>query len=141
MNKKIVFSLLFVLCFLLIGCENNSNETYLVDITYKEFNKKLDNKDSFVLEIVQTGCGNCAEFTPKFKNVLEKNKVVGYSLNITDMDQKDLSQFLKDYNVDGTPTVIFFKDGKETSAMDRLSGASVTKDVIESKLKKTGFIK
>lgn len=139
MNKKIIASLLFVLCFFIVGCGKTTN--YLNDISYKEFNKKINNKDSFVLEIVQTGCHNCTEFTPKFKSVLEDNKVVAYSLNLTDLSQEDATKFLEDYNVDGTPTVIFFKDGKETSTMDRLSGANVSKDTIKSKLTKTGFIK
>ena len=60
---------------------------------------------------------------------------------MTDLSQKDAEKFLKDYGVDGTPTVLFFKDGKETSTMNRLSGANVSKDTIKSKLKKNGFIK
>ena len=139
MNKRFYLGLLFVLCFFLIGCSKSSD--YLNNITYKQFNKKIDNKDSFILEIVQTGCSNCTKFTPKFKSVLESNKVTAYSLNLTDMSEKDATEFLEEYQVDGTPTVIFFKEGKETSTMDRLSGANVTKDTIEAKLKKTGFIK
>lgn len=139
MNKKTIISLLFVLCFLVVGCGKTTN--YLNSITYKEFSNKISNKDSFVLEIVQTGCSNCTEFSPKFKSVLEENKVVAYSLNLTDLSQKDAEKFLKDYGVDGTPTVLFFKDGKETSTMNRLSGANVSKDTIKSKLKKNGFIK
>ena len=128
-----------LLCFLVVGCGKTTN--YLNSITYKEFSNKISNKDSFVLEIVQTGCSNCTEFSPKFKSVLEENKVVAYSLNLTDLSQKDAEKFLKDYGVDGTPTVLFFKDGKETSTMNRLSGANVSKDTIKSKLKKNGFIK
>ena len=92
MNKKTIISLLFVLCFLVVGCGKTTN--YLNSITYKEFSNKISNKDSFVLEIVQTGCSNCTEFSPKFKSVLEENKVVAYSLNLTDLSQKDAEKFL-----------------------------------------------
>ena len=139
MNKRIGLCLLFVLCFLLVGCGKTTE--YLNNITYKELNKKISNKDSFVLEVVQTGCSNCTKFTPKFKSVLESNKVVAYSINLTELTESDATSFINDFKVEGTPTVIFFKDGKETSTMDRLSGANVSKDVIEAKLKKTGFIK
>ena len=147
--KKIIkfFSLFLVLVFLVVGCttdskvndkDDSSNEV-LISVNYDELNKKLDNKDTFILEIVQDGCHNCTSFTPKFKKVLKEYDLVAYTLNISVIDENDSDTFLNEYKVDGTPTVIFFKDGKETSTLKRLVG-NKNEDVIISKLKSNGYI-
>ena len=144
--KKMIkfFSLFLVLVFIVSGCGNDTqNQTQedevLISLTYEEFNEKLDNGDTFILEVVQDGCPNCTSFTPKFKDVLSEYSLVAFSLNITELSTKDSNKFLNNYSVDGTPTVMFFKDGKETSTLKRLVG-NKDKDIIISKLKNNGYI-
>lgn len=147
--KKIIklFSLFLVLVSFVVGCKdeaktNNTNgldEKVLISVSYDELNEKLENKDTFILEVVQDGCHNCTSFTPKFEKVLDEYDLVAYTLNISIIDANDSDKFLKEYNVDGTPTVIFFKDGKETSTLKRLVG-NKDEDVIISKLRSNGYI-
>lgn len=140
MKKNILIIALFVvLSFMLSGCGSNDNE-YLKDISYKELNEKIENKDSFILEVVQTGCSNCTAFTPKFKSVLEDYEITAYQMNITNLSESDSKKFLDDYDVDGTPTILFFVDGKDSGKMKRLEG-NQDKSVIISKLTKAGYIK
>ncbi len=138
MKKFIYLNIFIVLSLLLVGCGNKS---YLEEISYSKYKKMIDNKETFVIEVVQDGCSNCATFTPKFKEVLEENKFKAYSVNLTQLSQDDNKSFGKDTGVEGTPTVIFYKDGKETSTMDRLVGANISKSTIKSKLVKLGYIK
>ena len=65
---KFVF-VLFAVFLLLTGCDSNSN---LKDLSYKELNKKLRNKESFFFVLVQDGCSHCASFTPKLESVLKE---------------------------------------------------------------------
>lgn len=137
MKKTVkILSLFLVLVVLLVGC----NEVeYLVNVDYEDFNTKLENKEDFILEVVQTGCSNCTAFSPKFENVLEEYEITAYSLNLTDMTESDRKNFLDTYKVDGTPTVIFFKKGKETSTLKRITG-NQNKEKIKSKLEANGYI-
>ena len=141
MKKTYVFICLFILLVtFVVGCGNKQENTYLKDISYEEFCKKIENKETFILEVVQTGCANCTSFTPKFTEVLEEHEITAYSLNLTDMEKdEDRDKFLDEYNVTGTPTVIFFKDGEETSTMKRLTGDR-DKNTIIKKLKANDYI-
>jgi len=141
--KKIlkILSLFLVLVVFLVGCkdDNKEEEKYLVEIDYYTLNQKLENEDNFILEVVQTGCSNCTAFSPKFEKILEKHGLKAFSLNITDLSKEDSDNFLSRFKVDGTPTVIFFEKGKETSTLKRLVG-NKSESQIESKLKSNGYI-
>ncbi len=142
MKKAIKFlSIFLILLVCVVGCgKEKETSKNLISIDYAEFNQKLANNESFILEVVQTTCHNCISFTPKFTAVLEEYDVTAYSLNLTNMSEKDNKQFLNDYKVDGTPTVMFFENGSETSTMRRLEGDR-NKTQIISKLKTNGYIK
>lgn len=142
MKKTISFlSLFLVLSLLLVGCENSKNKTeeYLIDIDYATFTSMVDEGNNFILEVVQTGCSNCTAFSPKFEAVLTEYQITAYSLNISNLSDDDRNTFLDEYDVSGTPTVMFFEEGKETSTMRRLTG-NQSKEKIISKLKNNGYI-
>jgi len=143
MKKTLKYlSLFLVLVVFLVGCNNQANEEpkSLIEIDYYTLNEKLNDGDSFILEVVQTGCSNCTAFTPKFEKVLEAYNLTAYSLNISDLSPEDSNDFLSKYKVDGTPTVMFFEKGKETSTLKRLVG-NKSEAQIESKLRSNGYIK
>ena len=147
MKKTIKFlSLFLVLVCLVIGCgkdekkpeEETKDTSYLTEITFSELKTKLDNKEDIILEIVQTGCSNCTVFSPRFESVLNEYKIQAYSLNISYLDEEG-DKWLNLYGVDGTPTVIFFEKGEETSTLKRIVG-SQTREKIVSKLTANGYI-
>lgn len=147
MKKTIKFlSLFLVLVCLVVGCGKeekkdeveNENTSYLTEITFSELKTKLDNKEDIILEIVQTGCSNCTVFSPRFESVLNEYKIQAYSLNISYLDEEG-DNWLDLYGVDGTPTVIFFEKGEETSTLKRIVG-SQTREKIVSKLTANGYI-
>lgn len=147
MKKTIKFlSLFLVLVCLVAGCrkdekkpeEETKDTSYLTEITFSELKTKLDNKEDIILEIVQTGCSNCTVFSPRFESVLNEYKIQAYSLNISYLDEEG-DKWLDLYGVDGTPTVIFFEKGEETSTLKRIVG-SQTREKIVSKLTANGYI-
>lgn len=144
MKKTVkIFSLFLVLVLLVVGCgkqeeTNNTEVEYLKELTFEELEVKLENKEDIILEIVQTGCSNCTAFSPKFESVLNEYEIQAYSLNISYLSDAG-ADWLESYNVDGTPTVIFFEKGEETSTMKRLVG-NQSKEKIVSKLKANGYI-
>ena len=131
MKKIISILFLIIVCFSLTGC---SDSEVVTEIEYSDLEEMIDNKDSFILEIVQTGCSHCEEFTPRFRAVLKDNNVTAYSLNLYNVNDEDREKFNDlTTSVSGTPTVLYFENGKETS--NRIYGA-VPNEKIEDFLEK-----
>ena len=136
MKRKVYILVLLLGVILLSGCSNNK----LKDISYSELKQKLDNNDSFILEVVQTGCSACQDFTPRFKDILKEYNITAYSLNLTNLNSTDKKEYSALSNVNSTPTVIFFNKGEEESVAYRIIGA-VDNAKIKEKLKAQGYIK
>lgn len=137
LKKKIKFLLIGIFIVFLTGCGNSSNT--ITEIDYSKLEEMIDNKESFILEIVQTGCSHCEEFSPRFKAVLKTNDLTAYYLNLYNLTEEDAKKFNElTTSVSGTPTVLFFENGKETS--NKISGA-VSNEKIEEHLKDAGYIK
>ncbi len=136
MKRKVYILVLLLGVILLSGCSNNK----LKDISYSELKQKLDNNDSFILEVVQTGCSACQDFTPRFKDILKEYNITAYSLNLTNLNSTDKKEYSALLNVNSTPTVIFFNKGEEESVAYRIIGA-VDNAKIKEKLKAQGYIK
>ena len=131
----------FLLIILVLSCcACNNDDKYLKEINYKKFAKKIENKETFFVEVVQTGCSFCQSFTPKLKSVLKEYKITGYQINLTTMSEEDYNLFNNEFNVKGTPATIFITEGKEISILQRIDG-NKDKETIISKLKSNGYIK
>ena len=111
---------------------------YIKDISLNEVVDKIDNKDSFILYIKQTDCEHCKSFTPNFISVLSQNNIKAYSLNISNLSEEENTTYSELFDVEGTPTVLFFDKGNES--LIRIEGEQ-TKSKIKSKIEAAGFIK
>lgn len=136
MKKILKLIMIFTFAFIITGCNCKST----VEISYKDLEKKLENKESFILEIVQDGCSNCENFAPKFKKILIKNKLTAFSINLSNLSEEDNKKLENLYNITGTPAVIFIEKGEEPNIQRRIVG-NVSKTKIISKLKIAGYIK
>ena len=70
---------------------------------------------------------------------MKENNLKYVKLNLTNVSDAEYQKLSESYGVTGTPTVLFFKNGKELSEY-RISGDQ-TKDVLEKIFKKAGYIK
>ncbi len=135
--KKIVKFCVLVVCLLLMtGC----GKDYMKEISYKEYKELLDNKETFILEIMRTDCSACINFKPKITDVANSYKVEVKFINTDHITEEEENSLFSETGITGTPTVIFYKDGVEETVSSRING-SVSKDRIVSKFKTNGFIK
>lgn len=125
---------LIVVCFVF----SEDEDKYIHDIGLSDVIDKMDNKDSFILYIKQTDCEHCKAFTPDFISVLSQNNIEAYSLNLSNLSEEENNTYSELFDVEGTPTVLFFEDGNES--LIRIQGEQ-TKAKIKSKIKSAGFIK
>ena len=111
---------------------------YIHDISLNEVVDKIEDEESFILYIKQTDCEHCKAFTPDFISVLSQNNIKAYSLNISNLSEDENTTYSELFDVEGTPTVLFFNDGNES--LIRIEGEQ-TKAKIKSKIESAGFIK
>lgn len=127
--------MLFLLVFGIIlstGCDKN----YIHEISYKEYQKLIDNKETFVLEVMKNDCSACQGIRPKLQKITKK-----YKVEIKFIDLKKLSQEENDsLGVGATPTIIFYTNGEEETTTARIEGNISEKRIIE-KFKASNFIK
>ena len=135
----VIIASIVIISLLTINYINKPKTTgNLEQITYKEIEEKLDNKESFILVISQSTCSHCATYKPKIEQIAEEYGITVYYTNYD--EEKNPEKLLKDLNLNGsTPITLFFKEGKETSILNRIEGDVSKKKVIE-KFKKMGFI-
>lgn len=116
---------------------DDSESNYLKDTTLTEVIDMMDDEKSFILYINQSDCEHCKQFTPNFISVLRETDLVGYSLNLSNLSEEDMDLYESTFDVDGTPTVLFYTEGNES--LIRLEGEQ-TKAKIKSKIEAAGFI-
>lgn len=134
MKKVYLLIILVIGCFLFTGCSN------IKEINLTTLQEKMNNKETFILEVMRTNCSHCQTFGPKFDEVLKNNKIKAYKIDTEKMSKKEKAKFDGIIYVSGTPNVVFIKNGKEMDRYTRIDG-DVGKSTIEEKLKAAGFIK
>lgn len=118
---------------------NKTEYPYIHELTFNELESKLDNQDSFVLIITQTGCSHCEAYLPVVQNVSNKYKVDFYVLNRTNISDEERTKLKNIANISGTPTTLFYTSGEEKSALNRLVGQATEYRLVE-KLTSEGYI-
>lgn len=121
------------------GMTNAAKDKTLISISFNELEKKVNNKDTFILVLTQKQCSHCAEYKPVLKEVLYE-----YDLKAYELDQKTLTKTekakLKDIaSITGTPTTVFISEGSEIATATRIHGAA-SKGTIISRFKAMGYI-
>lgn len=147
-NKNHNFKLyLIILVLVLVGsflvyrfAFSEDKNTSLVYIGVSDLKTKIRNQETFMLVLSQTGCSHCEQYLPELDRTLQEYDLKAYVLNITnnsDEDNKTLGQIV---NFSGTPTTLFFTDGKEKTALNRFVGY-VSKAKLVERLQSLGYIK
>lgn len=132
--KKFSFIVIVIATLFLTGCSNS----VITEIDYNKLENLIENEETFILEITQTGCSHCQEFSPRFQAILKTNDLTAYNLNLYNMTKEEQDKFNDLTTVTGTPTVLFFKDGKEMTNT-KIVGAQ-SNDEVKKILKRAGFI-
>ena len=133
----IIIFLLLISCFVLFKSLTKNN---LTEISMKKYYELIDNKESFIIEVMKDDCSHCIAFRPKLIEVTNKYNIDVYYINVGKLNSADYKKFMKDANVDGTPTLIFYEDGYEETEAARIVGNASTTKLIE-KFKENNIIK
>ncbi len=142
-HKKIILILFLVLILIGLGVflfYNYNQYKYVKAVTYTELEEKINNQEDFVLVITQSGCSHCKQYLPELNRALKEVNFVAYELNIRKLTKEETTALTKYVSFSGTPTTVFFKEGKETTTLNRIIGYADKSKVIE-KLKTLGYIK
>ena len=135
----LIIFLIIIIALVVVAVVFSEDETkYMEEISLNDVISKQEDEDSFILYIKQTDCEHCKEFTPTFLSVLRKHNLKAYVLNVANLTEEESEIYADTFDVNGTPTVLFFDKGNES--LIRIEGAQ-SKAKVESKLESTGFIK
>lgn len=131
--KKYVYLLLLVgiLSLTTIGCTRSR----LTEISYNDYKKLLEDKETFVLEVMKNDCTACKGIKPKLKKISDH-----YNIEIRYIDLSKLTdEQIDSLGVAATPTIIFYTKGEEETTTARVEGNVSEKKIIE-KFKASNFI-
>lgn len=115
-------TILLLLSCLLIGCSKIEkiekfylNENYYLnseikEISEKEYNILIENKDSFALLIYMPGCTTSAKFSKIIENFTSANNITFYKMKWVDAKKTNIYDFLKYY-----PSIIVYNKGESKS--------------------------
>lgn len=124
--------LLILFCFLLIGCSPLKRDvtfklddkyyqkgTYL-DITSSEFNKLIDNKESFAVFIYQPLCNTSYEFSLLLDEFINKYNISLYKIEYSDIKDTEMAKYIKYY-----PSLVIYYQGEVVSYLDTNSDKDI----------------
>ncbi|MGM0123629.1 hypothetical protein IGI37_001001 [Enterococcus sp. AZ194] len=113
MKKKfiIIVCLLFISLTTIIIFKNISNteKEYFKDITYEQL-KEMETED-YVLFVRKDGCMPCKSITPYVNKLSKMANYNVVSVRLNNLNNSDT--FQNELHINGTPTVIRFKNGVE----------------------------
>ena len=116
-----------------------NDETSLTNISVSELETKINNKDTFILVISQTGCSHCEQYLPELDRTLVEYDMEAYVINVTELSDKENKKLSKYVNFSGTPTTVFLQEGEEKTTLNRIVGYA-SKNKIVKRLKSLGYI-
>lgn len=123
MKKMLIFGGIIIVLFAAIFAvtqmekENASTDEkgyYSNKISLEDLNKNIEDKKEQTIYFYQTSCVHCQKVSPI---VVPLAKDLNVDMKVIDIE--NLNEPWDKYNIQGTPTIIHFKDGKEVS---RISG-------------------
>lgn len=123
MKKMLIFGgiiiVLFAAIFAVTQMEKKNTSTdekgyYSNKISLEDLNKNIEDKKEQTIYFYQTSCVHCQKVSPI---VVPLAKDLNVDMKVIDIE--NLNEPWDKYNIQGTPTIIHFKDGKEVS---RISG-------------------
>ena len=117
----------------------DKSESNKISINVSDLESKINNKETFMLVISQTGCSHCEQYLPELERTLKEVDFTAYELNVTGISKEEGTTLNKYVNFSGTPTTIFFHEGEETTTLNRIIGYASKTKIIE-RLKSLGYI-
>ncbi len=133
--------LVILLCFLVFKTESNKIEVPVklegdagfIDITYDEYEEKIDSEKPFMVVIVNDGCGYCEMYIPVIEEVVSEYKLPIYKLNLANLTNDEYNKlsnsnsYLKREEW-GTPTTLLMQGSQ---VIDSIGGYTEKDSVVD----------
>ena len=133
--------LIILLCFLVFKTESNKIEVPVklegdagfIDITYAEYEEKIDSEKPFMVVIVNNGCGYCEMYIPVIEEVVSEYKLPIYKLNLANLTNDEYNKlsnsnsYLKREKW-GTPTTLLMQGSQ---VIDSIGGYTEKDSVVD----------
>ncbi|AXR19670.1 thiol reductase thioredoxin [Bacillus thuringiensis] len=128
MKKLIIFSSLFlsvlILCYSFNVSTTKTKEMYYQkQITPDQLQSKILNKEHKVVYFYQTNCQYCKNVTPIVIPMAEK-----MNINMEVINLEENPEGWKEFNIEGTPTIVNYKNGKEINRIEGEESEEMFKD-------------
>lgn len=133
--------LIILLCFLVFKTESNKIEVPVklegdagfIDITYAEYEEKIDSEKPFMVVIVNDGCDYCEMYIPVIEEVVSEYKLPIYKLNLANLTNDEYNKlsnsnsYLKREKW-GTPTTLLMQGSQ---VIDSIGGYTEKDSVVD----------
>ncbi|MGG3279569.1 thioredoxin family protein [Paenibacillus solani] len=115
MKKTITFCIATVIILLIayysINNLLNSELALYKQVPSTEIEKMIQENETFIAYFYQKNCPSCKQIKPILNNFIEESGKDIFAVDINSDDHKNL--LIQDFEIQGTPTVIFYKSGEE----------------------------
>ena len=120
--------------------DNTTKDQKVIEISINDLEAKINNKETFILVLSQTGCSHCNQYLPELERSLKEVNLYAYELNISKLGDVNSNTLAKYITYSGTPTTVFFINGAEKTTLNRIVGYAPKVKIIE-RLKSLGYVK
>lgn len=138
MKKKLLILFTIIMTFTLCGC-GTKEESNLVELTFDELTKKVENKEDFILVIESDQCSACTIYMPTMEKVVKNYNVKVNYINIRVLTDEQSAKLATYVYTNSTPLTVYFKEGVASDTHNRIVGAANYDAVVES-FTKNGYI-
>lgn len=110
-----------------------NGESGMHQLTYNEYEDKVDNNEAFIVIIERTGCGYCTMYMPIVEEIAKEKKIPLYYIDIAELTKNEIqlleknNKYLKRNSDWGTPTTLFMLGDR---VLDVLGGYTDKKGVL-----------
>jgi len=132
--KKILIMLVSI--FLITGC-GNKLKTY-TEITYDEYSKMIENKETFILFMGRESCPHCTEFKPTIEKIVKKYQIEVKYLDVSKLSSTEHSILKNKTFIENIPYTVFINEGSLDTRVRLVGNRSY--DTVVNALKKVGYI-
>ncbi|CAH2307775.1 disulfide-isomerase A2 [Pelobates cultripes] len=95
-----------------------TEEDNVLVLNKKNFDKALQDYPFLLVEFYAPWCGHCQELAPKYAKAAEILKNRTTHARLAKVDSTEEQDLAKEFNVNGYPTIKFFKGGNRTDNID-----------------------
>lgn len=131
--KKIL--IITVILLLITGCSSS----HLKKINYKNFNKMIDNKETFVLLLIDSDKEG-ATLRNNLLNIAKKNKIKTYYLDLTKLNDEEISNVKDIVYFEDNNLIVFINEGKNNTVLSHITDPYISETELEKELTTQGFI-